>query len=90
MVLCTRTTIKLPDDVFKAYKQRAADRGTTLAQEVEDALRADLQARRETAEQEPFVIEVFDGGDGGALIDINSNQALQDLMDEEDRARGLW
>jgi plasmid stability protein len=90
MLVCMRTTIKLADDVFKAYKQRAAERGTTFAQEVEEALRADLHARRQPVDEEPYVVPVFDGGGTGALIDINSNQALQNLMDEEDRAGGAW
>lgn len=84
-----RTTIKLDDDVFRAYKQRAAARGTTFAQEVEDALRADLHGRREIAAHEPFETLVFDGDGASALVDINDNRALQELMDEEDAgARG--
>jgi plasmid stability protein len=80
-----RTTIKLDDDVFRAYKQRAAARGTTFAQEVEDALRADLQARRTVVdEQEPFEVLVFEGDGSRALVDIDDNRALQRLMDQED------
>jgi plasmid stability protein len=88
MLLCVRTTIKLDDEVFRAYKQRAAARGTTFAQEVEDVLRADLQGRREVAADDPFEALVFDGDGSAALIDINDNRALQALMDEEDRAGG--
>lgn len=85
MLICMRTTITLDDDVFRAYKQRAAARGTTLAQEVEDALRADLHNRRETITHEPFEALVFDGDNSPALVDINDNRALQDLIDEDDR-----
>ena len=49
MLLCVRTTIKLDDELFRAYKQRAAARGTTFAQEVEEALRADLHSRSAAA-----------------------------------------
>jgi plasmid stability protein len=84
MLLCMRTTIKLDDEIFRAYKQRAAARGTTFAQEVEDVLRADLNARRELVAHEPFETLVFDGDGSPALIDINDNRALQQLMDEED------
>jgi plasmid stability protein len=83
-----RTTIKLDDEVFRAYKQRAAARGTTFAQEVEDALRADLHGRHELAAHEPFATLVFHGDGTRALVDINDNRALQELMDEEDRAGG--
>ena len=82
-----RTTIKLDDEVFRAYKQRAAARGTTFAAEVEDALRADLQGRRALEDEGPFEVLVF-GGDGSrALIDINDNRALQEL-DDESRTAG--
>lgn len=84
-----RTTIRLDDEVFRAYKQRAAARGTTFAQEVEDALRADLHTGREIAAEAPFEALVFDGDGSRALIDINDNRALQALMDNEDRAGDL-
>jgi plasmid stability protein len=83
-----RTTIRLDDEVFRAYKQRAADRGTTLAQEIEDALRADLHSRHDLASEPPFEALVFEGDRSPALIDINDNEALQGLMDDEERDRG--
>jgi hypothetical protein len=82
-----RTTIRLDDEVFRAYKQRAAERGTTLAQEIEDALRADLHSRRDLASEPPFETLVFEGDRSPALIDINDNEALQELMDDEERDR---
>jgi plasmid stability protein len=71
MQLCMRTTISLDDEVFRAYKQRAAARGTTFAQEVEDALRAELHRRDEIAAHELFETLVFDGDAARALVDIN-------------------
>jgi len=88
MFLCVRTTIKLDDEVFRAYKRRAAERGTTFAQEVEQALRADLLDRGQSGDEQPFEALVFRGDDAPALIDINDNRALQELMDQEDRAGG--
>jgi hypothetical protein len=82
-----RTTIKLDDEVFRAYKQRAAARGTTFADEVEEALRADLQSRRSLQDDDPFEVFVFAGDGSPALIDIDDNRALQELMDAEDGAR---
>jgi hypothetical protein len=85
MLRCMRTTIRLDDEVFTAYKQRAAERGTTLAQEIEDALRADLHSRRDLASEPPFETRVFEGDSSPALIDINDNEALRKLMDDEER-----
>jgi plasmid stability protein len=86
--LCIRTTIRLDDEVFRAYKRRAAARGTTFAQEVEDALRADLHSRGETSDEQPFEARVFDGDRSSALVDINDNRALHELIDAEDRVGG--
>jgi hypothetical protein len=83
-----RTTIKLADDVFRAYKERAAARGTTFAQEVEEALRADLHQREGQDAEEPYRTLVFDGDRAPALIDVEYHGALQALMDEDDRAAG--
>ncbi len=83
-----RTTINLDDEVFRAYKQRAAERGTTFVHEVEDVLRADLHSRTEIASHEPFETIVFDGDGSRALIDVNDNRALQELLDEEHSAGG--
>ena len=85
MLRCVRTTIKLDDEVFRAYKQRAAARGTTFAQEVENALRAELQTRDTVADEEPFEVLVFDGDGSRALVDIDDNRVLQELMDAEKR-----
>ena len=84
-----RTTIKLDDEIFRAYKQRAAAHGTTFAQEVEDALRADLHSRDQLAVHEPFEALVFDGDGSPALVDLNDNRALLELVDTEDRAGDL-
>lgn len=89
MFLCMRTTIDIDERVFRAFKKRAAQRGTTFAGEIEEALQADLLARKSTQKAEPFELPLF-VGEGGALIDLNSNEAIQDLIDEEDRAGGGW
>jgi hypothetical protein len=87
MLLGMRLTITLDDEVVQAYKQRAAARGNTLAQEIETALRADLHERRELTSEPPFETLVFEGDASPALIDINDNRALQELIDDEERAR---
>jgi hypothetical protein len=83
-----RTTIKLSDDVFRVYKERAAVRGTTFAQEVEEALRADMHHREPSEDEEPYRTLVFDGGRAPALVDVEDHRALQELMDEEERVAG--
>jgi plasmid stability protein len=79
-----RTTINLDDEVFRAYKQRAAARGTTLSHEIQDALRADLHSRRQPSPTERFETLVFEGDGSPALVDIDDNRALSELTDAEE------
>jgi hypothetical protein len=79
-----RTTLQLDDQVFRAFKRRAAERGTTLAFEVEQALRADLAARAQAAASEPYRVRTFRGNARVPGVDINSNAALAELLDDEE------
>jgi hypothetical protein len=80
-----RTTITIDDQLFRVFKVRAAELGTTFSSEVESALRRDLDRQRaERTDAEPFVLITAGEGSGGLLpgVDINSNAALQDLLDQ--------
>jgi plasmid stability protein len=83
-----RTTIRIADEVFRAYKQRAATRGRTLAQEIEDVLRADLHGGSDRGPEAPFETLVFDGDGSPALVRVDDNGALQELMDAEAHSAG--
>ena len=45
MLLCMRTTLEIPDELFRQAKNRAADEGAPLRQVVEAALRLYLAKR---------------------------------------------
>jgi plasmid stability protein len=76
-----RTTIQLDDEVFRAFKQRAAEHGTSLAHEIEEALRSELAARVEVAKSEPYEVPIFRGAAPMPGVDLNSNAALADILD---------
>jgi plasmid stability protein len=76
-----RTTLQLDDEVFRAYKQRAAQHGTTLAREIEDALRAGLAAGAEASQAEPYHVLTFDGAAPVPGVDLNSNSGLAELLE---------
>jgi hypothetical protein len=80
-LVCVRTTIQLDDEVFRAFKQRAAEHGTSLAHEIEEALRSELAARVQVAQSEPYQVPTFRGGAPVPGIDLNSNAALADILD---------
>ena len=82
MLFCMRTTLHLPDDLYREAKALAARSGRTVTSVVEDALRAELErARAAGSSPTPFRIEAV--GSGGLLpgVDLTDSAALLDVMD---------
>lgn len=76
-----RTTIAIDDQLLLAAKQRARERGQTLGQVVEDALRR-LLAGPDDAAAVP--VPVFTGGTGPRPgVDLTSNRALRETLDAD-------
>jgi hypothetical protein len=76
-----RTTVTIADELLEAAKQRARARGQTLGGLVEDALRRELAL----TDEPPAAVEipVFRGGTGPRPgVDLTSNRALYELLDE--------
>lgn len=75
-----RTTLAVDDHLLAAARRRARDRGQTLGQVVEDALRREFAA---PLEGEPVDVPVFRGGDGPLPgIDLTSNRAMREALDK--------
>lgn len=76
-----RTTVAVDDHLLAAAKRRARERGQTLGQVVEDALRRELAER---PGHELVEVPVFRGG-GGPLpgVDLRSNGAMRELLDRD-------
>jgi hypothetical protein len=74
-----RTTIAVDNHLLASAKRRARERGQTLGQLVEDALRRELA---EPVAVESPEVPVFRGG-GGPLpgVDLTSNRALREALD---------
>ena len=76
-----RTTISISDELLIAAKRRARERGETLGQIVEAALRRELVS--EGSGEAPQAVPVFRGGTGPRPgIDLTSNRALYETLDE--------
>jgi len=76
-----RTTVSIDDDLLESARQRATSRGKTLGQLLEDALRRELAEPDEAAPRPP--VPVFLGGTGANPgIDLTSNRALHEVLDE--------
>jgi hypothetical protein len=80
MLCIMRTTVAVDDNLLVAARRRAHERGQTLGQVVESALRRELA---EPAKVEPVAVPMFRGG-GGLLpgVDLTSNRALRAKLDE--------
>lgn len=76
-----RTTISISDELLVAAKRRARERGETLGDVVDAALRREL-TRHEASSAGPPV-PVFRGGTGPRPgIDLTSNRALHEALDD--------
>lgn len=83
MLRCMRTTVRLPDDLYRRAKARAAESGVTFTQLIEDALRAILS--RDQAGEGPATYEVRPLPAGRGVqpgVDLSDQAGLLDLMDE--------
>ncbi|HEV7722022.1 MAG TPA: DUF6364 family protein [Iamia sp.] len=75
-----RTTLSIDDHLLERAKERARENGTSLGTLVENALRREL-TRPDLGEAPP--IPVFRGGGGlRPGVDLSSNRAIQELLDE--------
>jgi len=78
-----RTTIRLQDELLSEAKRRAAATGRTLTRFIEDALREALAERpHQHSPQSRFEVKPFKGDGLRPGIDLDSNAALLDVMED--------
>jgi hypothetical protein len=79
-----RTTLRIDDKLLADVKKLAIDTERTFTEVVEDALRLALAQRGEAKRRRP--VKLHTGGGKGLQpgVDLSSNAALADLMDEHD------
>lgn len=76
-----RTTVSIADELLATARERARGRGQTLGEFIEDALRREVAVPAQRSERPP--VPVFHGGTGPRPgIDLNSNRALHEALDE--------
>ena len=79
-----RTTVRLPDDLVKRAKRKAAEQGRTFTALIEEGLRAVLAEERKSAKTKRVLPRVSTAT-GGLMpgIDLTDLSALQELDDLE-------
>lgn len=76
----TRTTVTLSDDLLRNAKQFAAKHGVTLSEFVAEAMRIRLLQADEARKR--VRLPTFKSGGVRPGIDLRSNAAVQEVMDE--------
>lgn len=76
-----RTTIRIHDDLYAQVRSRAASTGRSIGEVIEDALRT---AFANAGDPAPDADPLPTFGGSGVLpgVDLGSNAALADVMDE--------
>ena len=82
-----RTTVALSEPLLRQAKRRAAERGVTLSEFVEDALRFHL-ARKPPAVAAPFRLYTVAGKLVQPELNLDRTSALETL-DDESKVAGL-
>jgi len=77
-----RTTLTIDAYVLSEFKRVAADTHRTLSGVIEDALREQLARRRASGATSGADLPVVHGGALLPGVDLNSNAALQRLLDD--------
>ena len=77
-----RTTVRLPDDLIKRAKRKAAAEGRTLTSLIEDGLRLVVAENRKAAKGKR-VLPPISKASGGPMpgIDLTDLSALQEIED---------
>ena len=79
-----RTTVRLPPELMKRAKRKAAAEGRTLTSLIEDGLRLIVSEKRESKPRPRVQLPVSDAKGGPApSIDITDGSALQEMDDLE-------
>lgn len=77
-----RTTVNISDELLIAARRRAQESGRTLGAVIDAALRRDLSPTQGDGTPPPEV-PVFGGGTGPRPgVDLSSNRALHEALDE--------
>lgn len=79
-----KTTVIIPDDLFRELKRAAVEAGTTLSRVVEDSVRRGLMARRE---KQPTIEPLPSFHMGRPSADVSDRKALYEILEGDDHLR---
>lgn len=80
-----RTTVLLPDALYKRVRLAAAREGRTFTSFLEQALREALERHGASGASEAYRVDAFRGTGLRAGVDLDSSAALLDVMESDAR-----
>lgn len=83
--MAERTTVRLPEDLLRRAKRKAADEGRTLTALIEDGLRLVVAGSEKSLPKKKRTLPRVSKATGGTWpgIDISNSAALQEMDDLE-------
>lgn len=81
MLICMRTTINLPDRLYRELKRFAAEQGKTMTDVIQDAISETLLRNSQLPPKKSVVLPTFKGEGLLPGVDLDDNKALRDLID---------
>jgi hypothetical protein len=81
MLIRMRTTLNIPDELYRRIRVRAAEERVTVTSLVEQALQNLLESGTREPPAEPFRIRPV-GATGEPRVDLHDNVAVLDMLDE--------
>jgi plasmid stability protein len=78
-----RTTINVDEELLRAVRRRAAARGATLSEFVEDAIRQMLARDTQPSPERPFRLITFGAAGAQPGVDLDRASALLEADDLE-------
>lgn len=81
MLIWMRTTINLPDPLYRELKKFAAEHGKTVTDVIQDAVSETLLRQSQRSKGERLVLLTFKGNGILPGVDLSDNAGLRDLMD---------
>ncbi|MBT9583116.1 DUF2191 domain-containing protein [bacterium] len=81
MLIWMRTTINLPDPLYRELKRFAAEHGKTVTDVIQDAVSETLLRQSQRSMGERLVLPTFKGNGMLPGVDLSDNAGLRDLMD---------
>lgn len=80
-----RTTVRLPDELYRQVRIRAASDGQTVTAFIAAALQTALAGAERTPAPAPYRVRPFRGDGLRPGVDLDDGAALLDLMDADAR-----